>query len=479
MFATGRHRILFIAICLVGLALRLIQINGFSIWHDERVSILIANGINHYEVYPGVVESQQLQASADLSHVVAATIADNGNCLAYNTVLHFWLKAFGNSDLSARMLSVLFGVLLIPLIFLFAKKLFSDERLSLIVAFLTAIHPLFIAYAHQSRAYTMATFFTLAATWFFLEIIKGRATKKHYLLYSCCAAISLLTHYLTSYIFIAHTIVFLYSVRNLKTYVNYTLAGSLVVLVFAWWMMNGGLEGMKVLDTQNARYAQQAANFKEGDKSFAMPATAKNIVTGWFQVWLQVFGNQLQNFGLRIRQIGVMVFVPLLFVFALFFKERKNKEQLDKWVLLFVLTFFQTVYASILAVRAGHCISFQTLYASFVVPYAICLLAWGFYTLLQHSKMKIGVWIGGMLIVALMGLSWFTTYTNSNDIFPAENGHRIKAEYIEANHAVGDTIDIKSDMDLQLISIYLDHSKNYYLRVDTTVVDDTYTVERD
>lgn len=38
-----------------------------------------------------------------------------GNFLFYDIMLHYWVKIFGNSDLSVRLLSLLFGLLLIIL----------------------------------------------------------------------------------------------------------------------------------------------------------------------------------------------------------------------------------------------------------------------------------------------------------------------------------------------------------------------------
>jgi uncharacterized membrane protein len=462
---------------LLGIVLRFVTLPSYGIWHDERVSILIAHGLHHTVPVNGIVSASAMHSENTLPSVVDATILDNGNGLLYNVLLHYWMNLFGNSDLAARLLSFLFSVLLIPLVHAFSQKLFNSKRIAIAAAFITVIHPLFVAYAQQARPYAMATFFTLLASTMFIDIIRERATFRTYIWYALAASCALLTHYLAAYIFIAHALIFLTAVRSSKAYVHYFLSGSLVALVFVTWMINGGLEGMKVLDMQNAKYAIQASNYVEGQKSFAMPASPKNIVTGWVQVWLQVFGNRYQNFGFRIREIAAMVLIPLVMTGALGWMIRKDKGALGKYRLIVILIVVQTVFASILAIRSGHCISFQTLYASFVVPYACVLLGWTFVHLYESNKFSalsiaLSVFVSGVMLS-----SCFTTYLNTNSIFPDFNGHRRKAQELSARSG-DEPVAIKTGMDLMLISLYLPDETDILLYVDATLVDDSYSVER-
>lgn len=464
-------------VMLIGMVLRFVLLDAYGIWHDERVSVLIANGLHHSLVMDGDISTLELKSQNTLPAVVDATILDNGNGLLYNVILHYWLNVFGPSDFSARVLSLLFGILLIPIVYAFSERLFNSRRIAIAAAFITAIHPLFIAYAQQARPYAMTTFFTLLASTIFINIIKERASFRTYLFYAFAASCALLSHYLSAYVFLAHILIFLLEVRSSKSYVHYFLSGSLVLLVFFTWMINGGLDGMKVLDSQNAKYAAQASSYVEGQKSFAMPANAKNIVTGWVQVWLQVFGNRYQNFGLRIREIGIMVFIPIIMILTLGWMIKSDRAELRKYRLLLLLVFVQTGFATVLAIRSGHCISFQSLYASFAVPYAAVLLGWTLVQLYQSPGKKI-IAIGLSIIVyAIMISSCFTTYLNTNNTFPASNGHVKKALEL-SGRPTGERLPIKTGMDLQLISVYLNEETDLMFYVDSTLVDNSYSVER-
>lgn len=461
----------------LGLILRLVMITAYGIWHDERVSVLIAQGLHHSQPVTGEITVAELHAFNNLPSVVDATILDNGNGLLYNVILHFWIQLFGNSDFAVRFLSVLLSVLCIPLIHAFAERLLGSRRIAFSAALFMAIHPLLIGYAQQARPYAMGTFFTILSSTIFLNVIRERASFRAYIWYAVWSACALLTHYLTAYVILAQIIVFVFQVRSSRAYIHYFLSGCLVVLVFFTWMINGGLEGMKVLDQQNARYALQASNYIEGQKSFAMPATPKNIVTGWVQVWLQVFGNRYQNFGFRIREIGIMILIPLVAIAALVRKKWNQVVQRKKLVMLLVMVFFQTVFATVLAIRAGHCISFQTLYAIFAVPYACVLIPWLFVELFEEERFSNLAIALSILFYGIMLSSCFTTYLNTNEILPAENGHALKAEEIDTNSNVH-RIGIKSSMDLLLIGTYIKDRPDVVLYVDQNVVDDSYSVER-
>jgi len=45
----------------------------------------------------------------------------------YYVLLHYWITVFGTSESAVRLLSALFGVLAIPMIYLVSRQLFDKE----------------------------------------------------------------------------------------------------------------------------------------------------------------------------------------------------------------------------------------------------------------------------------------------------------------------------------------------------------------
>lgn len=67
-----------------------------------------------------------LISKMSLSQIVQATGADVYPPLYY-FILHYWVALFGTSEVAVRLLSVLFGVLAIPIIYLLGRLLFKEE----------------------------------------------------------------------------------------------------------------------------------------------------------------------------------------------------------------------------------------------------------------------------------------------------------------------------------------------------------------
>jgi mannosyltransferase len=90
-----RDNYLVLLIFVAGLALRIYAIGSESIWYDEAISVAVAK--------LGFVE-----------HLRWITEVDDNNPPLYYTFLHLWISVFGDSEVSVRMPSAIFGSLSIP-----------------------------------------------------------------------------------------------------------------------------------------------------------------------------------------------------------------------------------------------------------------------------------------------------------------------------------------------------------------------------
>ena len=464
----------------MGFALRAYHINSWGIWNDEQASVLIARGEIRYFIHNDTLSEGNLNrftnldrhARNTLHNVLDATIHDNGNSFAYNLLLHYWLLVFGVSDVSVRLVAFIFGLLIIPLAYRFSIEVFKDKNAALIIAFLFAINPLFIEYSIMCRAYTMGAFFSLLSTYFFYRIITSQANNKTYLFYILSVSVSLLTHYLTGYVFIAQGIIFLLYVRDKNIWSKYIVAGVFIVAIFAAWMYLGGIEGYKVLDFQNAGNRKSALMYKPGDTgsaSFILPPTPKNIVTGWIEMWLQLFGNQFEYFDfLRVRHIAFMLSLPFFLIIAMI-RQRKNTPDSKIIIGLLIMIFTLTLCTTVEAIKAGHCKGFHPLYTNFTVPYALMLLGYAIFICYQKSNLKILTIIITLMIVAIAFISYIPTYHNAREIYPDKKYHRISANEIIAKYQKGDTVSIKSPINAKVINLYLPDNIEINQKIDTNI----------
>lgn len=141
-------------ILLLAIGLRLINLGGRALWYDEAFAVLFAEKGLSAMIYGTLTP-------------VAGGAADI-HPLLYYSALNVWMHFFGESAFTVRLLSVVFGVVTVALIYLLAKILF-DEKTGLTAALISAIAPFHVQYSQETRMYALLGLLLMAATWCFIN----------------------------------------------------------------------------------------------------------------------------------------------------------------------------------------------------------------------------------------------------------------------------------------------------------------------
>lgn len=134
-----------------------------SLWRDEAFSILVA-------------ERPLASVLGKLSFEPPV----------YYTLLHFWIKIFGNSEVATRGLSLIGFMLATIVVIVWAEKLFKKHWLSWFLPLLFFFNPLLLYYAFEVRTYGWYTFFAVLSMYAYLE--------KKYILYIVATALGFYNH---------------------------------------------------------------------------------------------------------------------------------------------------------------------------------------------------------------------------------------------------------------------------------------------
>jgi uncharacterized membrane protein len=353
--------LIFAVILIAGIALRLYRLDRFSIFFDERSTLVISQGIvlegaNQKEVFstlklsvpefwkaptfdlrpPRVLRSltytqtylpksftpAEFWAPKTLQdYYEANNRSDIGNSPFYYLLLHNWIEIFGLTDYSIRALSVLFSVLIIGLTYVFARRFFSVNT-GLIASAIVAIEPFFIGYSHQARSYSLTFFLTLLATYFFLQIIENeggrRKTVGLYIGYIFAAGLGLMSHFLVIAVLIAHACYALLFLRIIKGWVKMAVSAVAALIPVTWWMLYGG--GIYTLYTLNyqADLYRRMAETKPFDNPFGiiLPATLGNVFTKSLPIFadLVIFTNGLTDALAGKKNVIVSLLIGLLLI---------------------------------------------------------------------------------------------------------------------------------------------------------------------
>ena len=140
-----------IAIILLALAVRLHNLTYHSLWFDEAISVHWAR-----QTVPRILE-------------VGFSLVEDRLPPLYYLLLKGWTGIFGFGEAAVRSLSVLLGVLLVPISAAIASLLFG-RRTALITAGLVALNPFLIWYAQEARMYAAAVLFGSLSVWAFLKL---------------------------------------------------------------------------------------------------------------------------------------------------------------------------------------------------------------------------------------------------------------------------------------------------------------------
>lgn len=206
-------RTVFVLVLGTGIALRLWMLGTDQLWLDEVHSIATAG---------------------NSAREMVSNLRADGHPPLYFSLALAWKSVFGESELSLRSISVLFGAASLLAIYWLGAVLF-DRRTGMAAMFLAAIAPLHINYSQEARMYIMEAFFsTLMAG--FLWLALTNSDKKRYWRGYTVAAICIVYTHIFGWLLVPVGAVFLLLEQRYRHLLRrLLLCQSVVVLAFLPW----------------------------------------------------------------------------------------------------------------------------------------------------------------------------------------------------------------------------------------------------
>lgn len=156
----------------VAAVLRLYKLGAATFWLDESWSWYLAN--TSWKSFWTLVSSSEL------------------NMVLYYLCLRAW-RYIGEEEASLRALSVVFGVVSIPALYVLGKHLFN-ETAGLISCGLLAFNAFHVRYSQEARSYSLLTLLLVLSTYFFVRATESPHTRKLWLLYVTFSALAVYAH---------------------------------------------------------------------------------------------------------------------------------------------------------------------------------------------------------------------------------------------------------------------------------------------
>jgi mannosyltransferase len=161
------------------------------------ISVMLAFGLRLYRLDHQPLrgdESFTVQFSAHGLDWLLPNIANvEPNPPPYYLLLHYWMKVLGQSEFVARYLSLIFGVLSVPIIFQLGRAM-RRPTVGALAALLLAINPFQIWHAQDVRNYTLWPALSMAGLCFLLVALRDGRTRQ-WVGYTALTLLSLYAHY--------------------------------------------------------------------------------------------------------------------------------------------------------------------------------------------------------------------------------------------------------------------------------------------
>ncbi len=428
---------------------------GFFAW-IAFLGILIVDFIfNIYQLLSQSIrldEAQSIWASTKPVVGILGYLSQDVAAPLYALLLHFWIQVFGPDIMLARILSLIFLLMTLPVLYRLARES-SNKKVAMLTVILFSLSPFIMWYTSEARMYTLFTFVTCLNHLFFLRLIKSDG-KKGAGGYLISAVLGLYTHYFFVFLLITQAvylaIVWFLNVlsengsaksltsRILKYKSQPLFIGKLMIIsfyFFAPWliyvMSRGGASSTQPLITAPTTY---------------------NI--------FQAFVNFLFGFQANVIQSLLVSFWPLAVILLFFIFTQKRRNFLSNAGYFVMATFFPIIIDFLGSFFRPI---FLSRYLILTTPSLFFILAW---VIINNSRKVSSVLITSVIFV-MFGL---TLYQNVSASTPVKENYRDVSIYLQSHAKPQDIIVASAPFTIYPIE-YTYHGTN---RIDTIPLWDPY-----
>jgi hypothetical protein len=166
-------------IAAIAFGVRVYRLDAQSLWFDEGFALHLAS-----RSLPQIIEQNPV-----------------GWLPLHSLFLHSWLVIAGETPFTARFFSAFFGVLVVALLYLLGRTLFT-ARTGVIAALIGAFSPFLVYYSQETRAYALWLFLSLLSAYLLLRALRRPEQVRGWILYWVVTVLALFTHYFSVFLII-------------------------------------------------------------------------------------------------------------------------------------------------------------------------------------------------------------------------------------------------------------------------------------
>ena len=295
LFVPGNSGLVVPSLLVLGIALRLPNV-GASLWYDE-----VAYSTSYW---------------LTSLHRLGSLYLNDPSAPLYRVLLFFWIQIFGETELSVRVPSLLFGTSSIVLTYWIARA-YGSSSMAFLAALLLCFSPAHVWYSREATPYAMTLFYLLATVLAWLRLREVPTHKAWFFVYFGMFLAAVFTHYYAAVLLLPLTLLNVTvekSLRRRLIVANAVVASSLVLALsikylfgqvrsgqeflrpftlFEWWMLffNWFLQGNSIWTVRpfgaNLQYLMRKPLFVVCQAFFLMVFLRRLLVQRRQKNWTQ------------------------------------------------------------------------------------------------------------------------------------------------------------------------------------------------
>lgn len=325
-------------------------------------------------------ESQSLWAASHTFGGVLKFIALDVHTPLYPIMLHLWLTIFGYNIIAARILSLVF--LLFSLVVLWLILSENVERRLMIISFVAVtFSPFLVWYGNEARMYTLFMFFTLLNALFYLRMVSNptEGWRKWGGWYLAAGVGGVFTHY------------FFWLMLGIE--LAYGLWRGISKKVDWRWVRNLALSqaGMLALLSPWIIFAVRQGLFENMAPSLTRPSLY-GLMAGWVDYFIGYQSTQVTGTVLSLWPVAVLGVI--LFLTS---RVKTKIKHVGFWLMWAILPWFVTFVVSFWRPV------FLPRYLVFTLPAILVITSW---VVIEVFRLRGRVWVLATIMIVMLGLFW-------------------------------------------------------------------------
>jgi mannosyltransferase len=256
---TARRLATVLPIILLGAAIRLLGIGNTDLWGDEAFSVMTALG--------------------PVRALVESLSTGEPHPPLYPLLLAYWLRAFGHSEVAARLPSAFVGIASVAVAAAIGARLsrstteWTGEVGTVVAGLLVALNPFQVWYAQEARMYAQVSFFAGLAT---LALLRLERQKRGVVAPYALALLGVIgTHYFGLFVPLAHGVAVLWAGRRRRDLVRRWLRGVLLAAaIYLPWLISLVRSSSTTTGRSRARLTSSRSRCRRG---CASPPAGRSI----------------------------------------------------------------------------------------------------------------------------------------------------------------------------------------------------------